>query len=290
MKHAYLIMAHSQVEILKVLISMLDDERNDIFLHIDKKSDMLNGATLKVSKARLFVLNQRVDVRWGNLSQIKAEYALFEEALKHGPYAYYHLISGQDLPIKSQDYIHQFFDKYQGKEFVGINHGEEFEWDCRRKMMRYWFLTKFTRSKYHLLNEITKRLNKYISILIALLIHREKMDFAKGANWISITQKCVEYIISQKAFVLKRFNYTFCPDEFFVQTLVWNHPELRQALYSTTDEYEGCMRLIDWKRGNPYVWTINDKEELYASNRLFARKFDSQHMDIILWIKANYMS
>lgn len=289
MKHAFLIMAHGSLPLLRVLLSMLDDERNDIFLHIDRKSDMLDGAEpLALSKARLFVLEQRVDVRWGNLSQIKAEYVLFEEALKHGPYAYYHLLSGQDLPIKSQDYIHQFFEEHQGKEFVGINHGEEFEWDCRRKMMRYWLFTSLTRSKYGALNAITRRLNKYLSMLLMPFLHRQKMDFAKGANWVSITQACVECVVSQKPFVLKRFNYTFCPDEFFLQTLVWNHPDFRAALYSEKDEYEGCMRLIDWKRGNPYVWTIADKEELEQSNRLFARKFDMEHEDIIRWIKASY--
>jgi hypothetical protein len=213
MKHAFLIMAHGSLPLLRVLLSMLDDERNDIFLHIDRKSDMLDGAEpLVLSKARLFLLEQRVDVRWGNLSQIKAEYVLFEEALKHGPYAYYHLLSGQDLPIKSQDYIHQFFEEHQGKEFVGINHGEEFEWDCRRKMMRYWLFTSLTRSKYGALNAITRRLNKYLSMLLMPFLHRQKMDFAKGANWVSITQACVEYVVSQKPFVLKRFNYTFCPD------------------------------------------------------------------------------
>ena len=199
MKHAFLIMAHGSLPLLRVLLSMLDDERNDIFLHIDRKSDMLDGAEpLVLSKARLFVLEQRVDVRWGNLSQIKAEYVLFEEALKHGPYAYYHLLSGQDLPIKSQDYIHQFFDGHQGKEFVGINHGEEFEWDCRRKMMRYWLFTSLTRSKYGALNAITRRLNKYLSMLLMPFLHRQKMDFAKGANWVSITQACVEYVDTGK--------------------------------------------------------------------------------------------
>ncbi len=38
-----------------------------------------------------------------------------------------------------------------------------------------------------------------------------------------------------------------------------NHPDFRAALYSEKDEYEGCMRLIDWKRGNPYVWTLADE-------------------------------
>ena len=52
MKHAFLIMAHGSLPLLRVLLSMLDDERNDIFLHIDRKSDMLDGAEpLVLSKA-----------------------------------------------------------------------------------------------------------------------------------------------------------------------------------------------------------------------------------------------
>lgn len=281
-------MAHGSLELLQVLVSMLDDERNDIFLHVDKKSNMLEGVMLATSHARLFILQNRIDVRWGNLSQIKAEYALFEEAFRHGPYAYYHLLSGQDLPIKSQDFIHRFFDLHQGKEFVGVNRGEEFEWDCRRKMMRYWLLTRFSRSKFGVLNAVTKRINKYLSVVLSLVLHREKMNFAKGANWVSITHPCVEYVISQKPFVLQRFNFTYCPDEFFVQTLVWNHPQFREALYCEGDEYEGCMRLIDWKRGNPYVWTMADQKEILASNRLFARKFSEQDMNIVHWIKDTF--
>ena len=211
-KHAFLIMAHGSLELLEVLLSMLDDERNDLFLHIDKKSDMLDGHPLHAAKARLFILENRVDVRWGDLSQIKAEYALMEEALRHGPYAYYHVLSGQDLPIKSQDFIHHFLEMHQGKEFVGINHGEEFEWDSRRKMMRYWLLTRYTRSRFGVWNAIIRRLNKYLAVLLGAVAHRPNMDFAKGANWVSVTQHCVEYVVSQKAFVMERFNYTFCPD------------------------------------------------------------------------------
>ena len=37
MRHAFLILAHNEFQILKILLSMLDDGRNDIYLHIDKK-------------------------------------------------------------------------------------------------------------------------------------------------------------------------------------------------------------------------------------------------------------
>ena len=35
MKHAYLIIAHNEPNILKTLLLMLDDERNDVYLHVD---------------------------------------------------------------------------------------------------------------------------------------------------------------------------------------------------------------------------------------------------------------
>ena len=37
-KHAILIMAHNQFDILEKLLIMLDHERNDIYIHIDRKS------------------------------------------------------------------------------------------------------------------------------------------------------------------------------------------------------------------------------------------------------------
>ena len=39
-KHAYLILAHSQFNQLAFLVSLLDYQDNDIFIHIDKKSDI----------------------------------------------------------------------------------------------------------------------------------------------------------------------------------------------------------------------------------------------------------
>ncbi len=38
MKHAFLIIAHNEPEVLAALLRQLDDERNDIYLHIDARS------------------------------------------------------------------------------------------------------------------------------------------------------------------------------------------------------------------------------------------------------------
>ena len=39
-------------------------------------------------------------------------------------------------------------------------------------------------------------------------------------------------------------------------------------------DYMSCLRYIDWKRGNPYVFCNEDFEDLVNSPYLFARKFD----------------
>ena len=54
MKHAYLILAHNEFGLLQTLICYLDDERNDIYVHIDRKVKEL--PTLKVEKANILWL------------------------------------------------------------------------------------------------------------------------------------------------------------------------------------------------------------------------------------------
>ena len=57
MKHAFLIIAHNEYPVLEVLLSMLDDERNDIYLHIDKRATELFQQIKKV-KMQAHPINQ----------------------------------------------------------------------------------------------------------------------------------------------------------------------------------------------------------------------------------------
>lgn len=90
MKHAYLIIAHNEFKILEKLVHLLDDSRNDIYLHIDRKVKLIPN--IKCQHAGLYVLNEkeRLDVRWGSISQIKVELQLFIIASKNHSYGYYH--------------------------------------------------------------------------------------------------------------------------------------------------------------------------------------------------------
>lgn len=64
--------------------------------------------------AYLIIANQKFSqlkflLRTLDDSQIVAELYLFKKAISRQSYFYYHLLSGQDLPLYSQSYIHSFF-------------------------------------------------------------------------------------------------------------------------------------------------------------------------------------
>lgn len=280
MKHAYLILAHHEFELLQTLIDCLDDARNDIYVHIDRKVKTL--PELRVGKAKLVILDQRVDIRWADYSMVEAEYALFKEAQMHGPYAYYHLLSGVDLPLKSQDYIHRFFEENQGKEFVGYTLTEMTP-EISRRMQRWHIFPKhFSRKRniYSAFRSIFLRCQELLGIK-----RNRQIVFTKGSQWVSITEQMVQYFISQEALAQKTFSHTFVPDESVMQTLCWNSP-FREKLYSTTSDGEGCMRCIGWKDDELIDWCAADYETLAASQALFARKFNSSDLSFIQQIVA----
>ena len=84
-KHAYLIMAHTQFQQVVKLVKLIDDEENDIYLHIDKKvknateifKDIIEPV---VSKSKIYFISQN-NVQWGGYSQIKTELDLLKAAI-----------------------------------------------------------------------------------------------------------------------------------------------------------------------------------------------------------------
>lgn len=284
-KHAYLIMAHNNWAQLNILLSMLDDERNDIYLHIDKKSKdvPINKIKKSIKKSSIYIYRE-FKIYWGHFSQIECEMFLFEKASQYN-YFRYHLISGADLPIKSQDAIHDFFDQNAECEFIHYDSNERIKNDpeIRRRTRLYHLLQKYRRKyKWNILNEFFTFIERILLVIqIILHIDRVKNDKIKikyGSNWLSITDDLVHYILKNKKVIKKLFKYTNCGDELFIQTLVYNS-KFKKRLYNKNfdNAMTANMRLIDWERGkngNPYVWRIEDKKIIDESECMFARKFD----------------
>ena len=273
-KHAYLIMAHTQPELLKKLLKMLDNERNDIYLHIDSKAkdyplDEI-AAVLQKSKC---IFTERTDVKWGSYSQIHCEMVLLKEAVKT-EHAYYHLLSGMDLPIKSQEQIFAFFEKYNGLEFVDEDGAAISEAALSR--------VKYTHKFYGKAGSVKDILGA-LSVKGQKLLGVDKTQkygniiFQKGRNWFSITHGLAKLVVEKEDWIQEVFGQSVCGDELFLQTVARNSEYAEKICNPNTMPEVPDTRYIDWKRGsnnNPYVFREDDFEELKNALGLFARKFD----------------
>lgn len=274
-KHAYLILAHKNPLQLKQLLSLLDDERNDIYVHIDKKAPFsgkeLEGCCLK---SNVEFLQRRIRVTWGGVSIIRAEMALLEAATRT-EHAYYHLISGLDLPIKPQHVIHDFFDANPGKEFLDL-------WEMQEHTKnRVKYYTLFPEGNHFFLTNWLNHAGKFV--LRSLGVEMNKgIEFRQGSQWFSITHDFAKYIVDSAAWIDKVFSHSCICDEIFIPTLLWRSP-YKDNLYKcapSVGHENTCanMRHIDWARGSsirhPWTYTIQDFDLLKSSPGLWARKFD----------------
>lgn len=274
MRHAYLIIAHRDFDVLKLLISSLDDERNDIYVHIDKKVKILPD--IKAEKSILYILPDRVDVRWGNYSQIESEYALWESAMKNGPYEFYHLISGTHLPLKSQDEIHAYFAELCEKSIFSNLVKREGDYQEVLKLHRLNVCTRTHASSKVWLSTLSQfiwksflALQRWMKITV-----NDGVQFYWANNWCSLSQEAVAYLVENKGKVHKRYRWSFCGDEWFAPTELMNSA-LRDEIISIPYLYNTIGR------NNASELNESDITVLESGDYCFARKFSSKHPEII---------
>lgn len=280
MKFAYLIIAHNNYELLKRLLSVLDDDNNDIYIHFDARIGNINDKDIvdSVSRSSVRIIDERVKVSWGGVGLVKATFALLKSAKSLGSYDYYHLISGVDFPIKSNDYLQQFFEQNNGMEFVSFDP---------------YYTERILQNRvsyYHLIDgnlmRKSKKMYKVNQILVGVqrILHLKRKRIAKelcgGSNWFSITENLVSALLEEKDMILERYKYTFCSDEIVVQTFIQNNINFTNRVYRR--EKYGNMRYIVFDSyGACQTWKCDQYEELMNSPYLFARKFNEDDLAFI---------
>ena len=276
MKYAYLIMAHDQFLSLKELVSLLDDARNDIYIHYDKKVKILPEISTRFS--RLIVLENRVNVIWGDVSQIKAEYALFKASFQEGKYAYYHLISGTHFPLKSNDVLHKWFGTCNGAcvlKPVPLN-DEEIQ---MRFGLYHYFLkhliskNRFVNKAYHLGWRTMLSIQKHLGI-------KRDTSFIKGkaSQWCSLNENAVKHLLQKEDYAIKIFRRSFCCDEFFVRSMIEGS--------GIPVVYDDNICYVAFVMTTPKYFTENDCQVLMDSGALFFRKMSDSNLGLAKMIES----
>lgn len=269
MRHAFLIIAHNNFEILKYQLQILDGENSAFFIHIDKRANFSREKLASVVKKSDVTFIPPKKIIWGQFSQVDCELRLLRVASK-GHFDYYHLISGVDMPLHTVRKMDEILQKNPTVEYVHFDAPQVTLADYERV------------SYYHIMpgRELWKRKINGIGIKLQKILRIDRLRgkniiLQKGANWFSITDDLVQNIIRDEPRIRKMLRWSFCGDEIFLQTYIYN-TKAKKNLFSQdfNNDYGMCLRKIDWKRGNPYVYRSDDFQELINSNALFARKFD----------------
>lgn len=277
MKIAYCILCHKFNKTLKNCIELLKNNNCDIYIHVDKKSNIEDFKELE--NKTIFIKN-RVSISWGHYSLIEGMLELLSST-KNREYDYIFLLSGDELPLKTNEYIEKFLEKNNGQEFIDIK-------ECpinfiERRIKRISSIIDCKRDK----NFIEKKYSKFMRAFRKMLkIENRYFKYLPkiyyGSNWFGITSQCRDYIFeylkNNKNF-FEAFKYTKCGDEEFFQTLIMDTP-FKEKIY-TKKGINSNLRYIDWETGPEYPKVLNEKdyEKILKSECLFGRKFN-ENIDI----------
>lgn len=268
-KICFLIQTHKNKNQLVKLINRLKKDF-DIFVNIDKRSRLNINETknsLKDNSENVHIY-KFMKIEHGGVSQVVSALFLLKESKKNN-YDRYVFISGQCVPVKSNNEIKNIFNKYSDKEFISykdVNSDSGLKSDIARRMNNYNF-----GKIYRLI--LSEAIRKSISNLP--FIKRQIPDnLYFGDQWFNITKSAAEYILSfikENTDFLKRFNYTWGGDEVFFQTILLNSSFKNRCI-------NDALRYIVWRNGVPKTFTLDDYEDIKKytekSNVIFARKFD----------------
>lgn len=288
MKHAFLIIAHNNWWQLKKLIECLDSDTHDIYVHVDKKSKDFDESYFRNSSTKSSLKFYReFEVYWGGFSQVQVEMFLLKQAYANG-YDYYHIVSGADLPLKSNEEIDSFFKENKGKEFIFYDEDAlKGNPEISRRAKYYHFLQNYRRrytekwkNSFFTFCERTS-----LALQIVFGVNRVKnldWQIKYGLQWVSITDELVKVILANEEKITSVFSYTNCADELFIQTIAFNCG-FNDYIFQPVDKQAANLRCIDWSRGkngNPYTYRLKDIDMLIPkigggreNLNLFARKF-----------------
>lgn len=203
-------------------------------------------------------------------------------------YEYIHFFQGADLPIKSQEDIHQFFRIHTGKEFVSIEYDRK---EMAKNKCRYIHL--LCHNRFFRKNRLVKALNfGFVALQKAFGINvNSDIEFYQGSALFSITPQFAEYLVNQQREIRRIFRFSLAADECFIQTMLLRS-HFCDNVYINAEGKTSNARLIDRTRpdgkNSPHIWRDNELEIIRKQpvDICFSRKFNSEVAPII--VKAIY--
>lgn len=288
-RHAFLVLAHNQPELLLYSISRFSAINHSFFVHVDKRADITAFKKILAPYKNVFFAEKRYACNWGSGRMIKATLGLLKLAEREAPFTYYHLISGVDVFCSTEKTFDDFFEGNESSYLAKLTNSVDYEWRINLFGLESVFnrRTKFGDFVCRNFIKFQRKVGKFFQLRRAL---PSKMHFYKGSQWFSLHRKVVVYInefLSQNSWYSKRLLNTFCPDEDFFQILVYNSPFVNQVTNNN-------LRYIDWTatypgENLPRVLNEKDFQKIIDSKCFFCRKTSLTESKKLLTLLVDYV-
>jgi len=295
----YLLLAHKKPEQLKELITLLQDERSFFFVHIDKSVDITLFSSLKHIDRCEFV-TERTQGRWGGFGIVQGTLnglqCITEFMQKNYAEAAYHciILSGEDIPLKSNRYIHDYLERYKTYSFIHhwkLPYKDWWNGGLFRFESIYAFDFNTQKGAHKLLNKAIKTLGLHF----LLPVNRIKKTYPNlelygSSQWMILSKQLATSIVKASRTHLKfkkLFNYVLLPDELYIITLVHNFLKPECLLIKNIPSH---LIIFSGNDANPHYLTKEDILTNSKDSTLFARKFDTQiNGDAMTFIKEDLL-
>lgn len=278
---AILIMAHRDMEQIIELTEILR-KKFEVYIYFDMKMNVSSEEKANLQQMGAHVY-QVVNVNWGGWGIAEAARILMQEAMKNPEITYVHVISGQCYPAENVEKIYDFYENNTNIYMTASpvegakKSGEPLIW-----WQKYYF-------NYDKINRRTTFGKVYhrLNIAVQTVLHVDKikklgidLELFEGANWMDLPRDAVEYLLQYfdtHENVQKLFMTGFCPDEFWVQTILCNSEYKKRIV---NDHH----RFMKWEHrygSYPAILDESDFDEICHGNYHFIRKVDLEHSQLL---------
>ncbi len=266
MRKAFVIMAYKDPDQIERLVKRMSHDSFHFYIHVDKKFSIDQFKYLGEIK-NVFFTHLRREISWASYTFTKTVIDCCEEMLSRGNYDFVSAFSGQDYPIKDNDYIVNYYSERIGHSFFMLEDENSDWWVDAAKRYKKYHATDFGFKGRYLIQKILNTL-----LPDRKFDHFPKLYGGPRATWWTMSSDCARYVINylKEHKKLRRFvRYTWAPDEFLIPSIVMNS-EFRVKVINNSGRY------IDWSQGgsNPKIIVKEDLQKLLESDKLYARKFD----------------
>ncbi|TRD21724.1 DUF5928 domain-containing protein [Palleronia caenipelagi] len=277
-KIAYILLCHQAPEAIIAQAQRLTATGDFVSIHYDKRAPQSTYQEIVdalESNPRVTFAEKRIKCGWGAWSLVEATLSALSSAAKSFPRAtHFYLTSGDCMPIKSAEYIHDALDRVdcdyiEGHDFF---RSDWIKTGLKEERLIY---------RFHF-NERTQAKLFYASLALQqkLKITRQPpadLQMMIGSQWWCLRRATVEKVLAfcdERPDVMRFFATTWIPDEIFFQTVV-RHLVPVSEIQNRTPTF-----LIFSDYGMPVNFYDDHYDLLLGQNYFFARKISVEALEL----------